>query len=122
MAQFPQSQSKTRSPRFRIPNQGSIRFNLGEHYVQAVLHRLSMTGGLAEFNGSIGEVTIAEAKLNTPAGIVSGLVEFLRPQKNTGPAARAFRFIALGDGDYKRLNATLELMRRKGYEEPRRAQ
>ncbi len=117
MPQFPQSQSRSRSPRFRIPNQGSIRFNLGEHYVQAVLHRLSMTGGLAEFKGSIGDVTIAEAKLNTPAGVVSGLVEFLRPQKDIGPAARAFRFIALGDGDYKRLNVTLELMRRKGYAE-----
>jgi hypothetical protein len=117
MPQFPQSQSKTRSQRYRIPNQGSIRFNLGEHSVQAVLHRLSMTGGLAEFKGSIGDVTIAEARLNTPAGVVSGLVEFLRPQKNVGPAARAFRFIALGDGDFKRLSATLELMRRKGYAE-----
>ena len=120
MPQFPQTHTKTRSPRVRIPNQGAIRFNLGEHSVQAVLHRLSLTGGLAEFSGKLGDVTIAEARLNTPAGVFSGLVEFLRPQKNMGPAARAFRFIALGDADYKRLSATLQLMRSKGYAEEAR--
>jgi hypothetical protein len=120
MPQFPQTQSKTRSPRVRIPNNGSIRFNLGDHSVLAVLHRLSLTGGLVEFKGRLNDVTLAEAKLNTQSGIVSGLVEFLRPQKHLGPAARAFRFLALGDADYKRLNATLQLMRRKGYAEEAR--
>jgi hypothetical protein len=120
MPQFPQTQTKTRSPRVRIPNKASIRFNLGEHSVLAVLHRLSLTGGLAEFNGRLDDVTIAEAKLKTQSGIVSGLVEFLRPQKSHGPAARAFRFLALGDADYKRLHTTLQLMRQKGYAEEAR--
>lgn len=120
MPQFPQTQNKTRSPRVRIPNNGSIRFNLGDHSVLAVLHRLSLTGGLAEFKGRLGDVTIAEAKLDTQSGMMSGLVEFLRPQKHFGPTARAFRFLALGDADYKRLNATLQLMRRKGYAEEAR--
>ena len=79
MPHFPQmeTQTKTRSPRVRVPNNESIRFNLGGHQVSAVLQKISLTGGLAQFTGSIGSATIAEAKVNTLSGPVSGLVEFL---------------------------------------------
>jgi len=113
MAHFPQSQSRKRSPRVRVPNDEMIRFNLDGRVFPAVLHRLSLTGGLAEFAGAVGAGNIAEVHLNTTLGPVSGLVEFLRPQK-AGASSHPFRFIALGDGDYKRLNATLTLMRRLG--------
>jgi hypothetical protein len=114
MPHFPQSQAKTRSPRVRVPNQETIRFNVDGHLVPAILHKLSLTGGLAEFPGPLGAVSIAEALLETTCGPVSGLVEFLRVQKSQGPRTYAFRFIALSDGDYKRLNATLLLMRKRG--------
>ncbi len=113
MAQFPQSQSKRRSPRVRVPNDEMVRFNIDGSVVPAVLQRLSLTGGLAEFATPINAGNIAEVQLNTTLGPVSGLVEFLRQQK-AGPKQHPFRFIALGDGDYKRLNATLQLMRRLG--------
>ena len=113
MPHYPQSQTKTRSPRVRVPNGESIRFNLGGHQVSAVLQKISMTGGLAEFPRSIGSATIAEAKVNTLSGPVSGLVEFLPPQ--VGSCTYPFRFIALSDQDYERLNATLQFMRKQGF-------
>lgn len=113
MAHFPQSQSRKRSPRVRVPNDEIIRFNIDGTVVPAILQRLSLTGGLAEFAGPPAAGKIAEVKLNTKLGPVSGLVEFLR-QQNSRPGAHPFRFIALADGDYKRLNTTLMLMRRLG--------
>jgi hypothetical protein len=113
MPHFPQTQAKTRSPRVRVPNSESIRFNLGGHQVSAVLRKISLTGGLAEFPKSIGSVTIAEAKVNTLSGPVSGLVEFLPAQ--SGSSIYPFRFIALSDQDYDRLNATLQYMQKQGF-------
>ncbi len=112
MPYFPQSQRKTRSPRVRVPNSESIRFNLGGHQVSAVLQKISMTGGLAEFTNSIGSATIAEARLNTISGQVSGLVEFL-PSTN-GNATYPFRFIALSDQDHERLSSTIKMMQQQG--------
>jgi hypothetical protein len=104
MPHFPQTQTKTRSPRVRVPNNESIRFNLGGHQV---------TGGLAQFTSSIGSATIAEAKVNTLSGPVSGLVEFLPAQ--VGSCTYPFRFIALSDQDYERLNSTLQYMQKQGF-------
>jgi hypothetical protein len=114
MAHFPQSHSKKRSPRVRVPNDEMVRFNIDGRLVPGVLQRLSLTGGLAEFPAPVNAGNIAEVQLNTTLGPVSGLVEFLREEQKAGPTSHPFRFIALGDGDYKRLNATLTLMRRLG--------
>lgn len=97
----------------RVPNDEIIRFNIDGTVVPAILQRLSLTGGLAEFAGPSSAGKIAEVKLNTKLGPVTGLVEFLR-QQNSKPGTHPFRFIALADGDYKRLNTTLMLMRRLG--------
>ncbi|HSM85003.1 MAG TPA: hypothetical protein VLT16_02570 [Candidatus Limnocylindrales bacterium] len=113
MPHFPQVNSKKRSPRVRVPNDEMIRFNINGQIVPAVLQKLSLTGGLAEFPQHVLAGHIAEVKLNTTQGPVSGLVEFLRQQKN-GATLHPFRFIALGDGDYKRLHNTLALMRKLG--------
>lgn len=115
MPHFPQSQTKKRSPRVRVPNEEQVRFDIGGHMVTAILHRLSLTGGLAEFNGPLGsEVTIAEVRLNTANGPVSGLVEFMQPQNKKTPNFYPFKFLALADADFRRLDATLRLMRTKG--------
>jgi hypothetical protein len=97
-----------------VPNEETIRFDIGGHVVTAVLRKISMTGGLVQFNRSLGEVTLAEARLNTASGPVCGLVEFLKPQKKTGPNAYPFRFVALSDTDHKRLQSTLNVMRKLG--------
>lgn len=110
---FPQFQSRKRSPRVRVPNDEKVRFNIDGSLFSAILHKLSMTGGLAQVPAVVREGNIAEVKLNTTLGPVSGLVEFLRPQKSA-PGSQPFRFIALGDGDYKRLQSTLLVMRKLG--------
>jgi hypothetical protein len=114
MPHFPHAQTKSRSPRVRVPNQEKIRFNIDGRLVPAVLRKISMTGGLAEFQGALGDISIAEAMIETASGQVRGLVEFLRTQKKLSPHTYGFRFIALSDADYKRLQATLALMRKLG--------
>jgi hypothetical protein len=91
-----------------------VRFHIDGRVIPGVLQRLSLTGGLAEFPAPVNAGNIAEVQLNTTLGPVSGLIEFLRHQQTTAITSHPFRFIALGDGDYKRLNATLALMRRLG--------
>lgn len=115
MAHFPQL-SRTRSPRVRVPNPESISFNLGATQAKATLRKLSLTGGLAEFETPVGEVSLAEVVLNTASGPVTALVEFLQLAKEPS-RSRPFRFIALDDRDYERLHATLSTMRRQGLEE-----
>jgi hypothetical protein len=116
MPHFPQSQTKVRSPRVRVPNEETIRFNVDGRVVRAVLLKVSLTGGLAEFPGTLGGISIAEAMIDTALGPVKGLVEFIRAQKKQGAGSCTypFRFIALSDGDYRRLNATLQAMRKLG--------
>jgi hypothetical protein len=114
MPHFPHAQTKARSPRVRVPNQERIRFNIDGKLVPAVLRKISMTGGLVEFQGTLGEVSIAEAMIETASGQVRGLVEFLRAPKKLNSHSYGFRFIALSDADYKRLQATLTLMRKLG--------
>ncbi|HEV3040208.1 MAG TPA: hypothetical protein VHA33_20760 [Candidatus Angelobacter sp.] len=115
MAHFPQP-GRTRSPRVRVPYPESINFNLGATQATAKLRKLSMTGGLAEFETPVGEVSLAEVVLNTASGPVTALVEFLQAAKEPS-RSRPFRFIALDDHDYERLNSTLLAMRRQGLEE-----
>lgn len=117
MPHFPQSQAKKRSPRVRVPNEETIRFNVEGRLVPAVLHKLSLTGGLAEFPGALGENTFAEAHLNTAVGPVRGLVEILPPQSKQTPWTYPFRFVALGDNDFQRLHATLLMMQKLGLAE-----
>ena len=85
--------------------------------VPAKLRKLSLTGGLAEFEGQIGEISLAEVVLNTASGPVSALVEFLQAPAKEACRSRPFRFIALDDRDYARLSDTLSAMRRQGLEE-----
>ncbi|HYL92049.1 MAG TPA: hypothetical protein VEW69_02715 [Alphaproteobacteria bacterium] len=118
MAHFPQSHTRTRSPRVVVPNAEPIFFNnLGGQRHTAVLHKLSLTGGLAEFSKPPGDLTLAEFLLQTISGPVKGLVEFLAVQKKSGPRTCAFRFIALSDGDYKRLSVALRALHQKGFGE-----
>jgi hypothetical protein len=115
MAHYPQP-SRIRSPRVRVPNPEAINFNLGSTQAKAKLRKLSLTGGLAEFEIPVGEVSLAEVVLNTVSGPVTALVEFLQPAKEPS-RSRPFRFIALDDTDYERLSNTLSTMRRQGLEE-----
>jgi hypothetical protein len=82
--------------------------------VSAVLQKLSLTGGLAQLNKDPGRTTLAEIRLDTLAGPVRGLVEFLRPSKQHNAYNVPFRFIALDELDQARLKKTLHMMRQQG--------
>ena len=115
MAHFPQL-TKTRALRMRVPSNESANFKLGGLQVAAILQKLSLTGGLAEFRTPVAETALAEVVLNTTSGPITALVELLQaPQK--GSACRPFRFIALDDSDYQRLASTLQTMRKQGLAE-----
>ncbi|HLJ86454.1 MAG TPA: hypothetical protein VKZ53_06500 [Candidatus Angelobacter sp.] len=117
MAQFPQPHSRTRAPRVKVPSNESVHFKLGGRQVAAKLHRLSLTGGLAEFPQPVGDIALAEVVLETTSGPVNALVELLPPSAKQQPSARPFRFVALDDEDYQRLVSTLQVMRRQGFTE-----
>lgn len=114
MAHFPVTSTHTRAPRVRIPNDERITLNLGEKRAFATLRTLSLTGGLVEFPAPI-DVTLAEVVLMTISGPVKALVEFMQAQKKSRPGSRPFRFIAIDDNDYQRLNSTVQLMIKQGF-------
>jgi hypothetical protein len=135
MAHFPQPHSRVRAPRVRVPSNEPVKFNLGNGEFSARLHRLSLTGGLVQFERAVGELSLAEVVLTTQSGPVKALVQFLKPQP--GPPARAgvarggvevqgnslprpFRFVALDDPDFHRLAGTIQDMRRRGLGEERK--
>ncbi len=117
MAHFPQPHNRVRAPRVRIPGNEPVKFNLASGPVSATLHRLSLTGGLVQFHDRIGDLSLAEVVLTTASGPVTALVEFLKPQAKDASSPRPFRFVALDEGDFNRLVATLQSMRKAGWAE-----
>jgi hypothetical protein len=104
----------------RVPSNEPVRFNLGSGEFSAVLHRLSLTGGLVQFERAVGELSLAEVVLTTKAGPVKALVQFLKPQTEGNSSARPFRFVALDDPDFHRLAGTIQDMRKRGLGEERK--
>jgi len=117
MAHFPHSYTKKRAPRVRVPNEEPVSFNIQDKRVTATLQKISLTGGLARINSNPGRITLAEIRLNTAAGPVRGLVEFLPPFKKHNAYDVPFRFIALDELDQARLKKTLHLMQQQGFGE-----
>ncbi len=114
MAHFPHPHSSVRAPRVRVPNAEPVIFIVDGKKVPAVLQKLSITGGVARLSVKIISGTLAELKLNTMEGPVSGIVEILAPIATAGLPSQPFRFIALNEDDHKRLKATLLFMRKNG--------
>jgi hypothetical protein len=117
MAHFPQPHNRVRAPRVRIPSNEPVKINIGKKQVSATLHRLSLTGGLVQFDAKVGELSLAEVVLTTPSGSVTAMVEFLKQPPQESSSVRAFRFVALDDPDFNRLVATLQSMRKQGWAE-----
>jgi hypothetical protein len=107
-------QTKVRAPRVRVPNEEPVSFTIQDKRVSATLQKISMTGGLAQLNKDPGRITLAEIRLDTLAGPVRGLVEFLPPFKERHLYSVPFRFIALDEVDQARLKKTLHIMRQQG--------
>jgi hypothetical protein len=120
MAHFPQPHSRVRAPRVRVPSNEPLKFNLGIE-LSANLQRLSMTGGLVQFERVVGELSLAEVVLSTKSGPIKALVQFLKPQIEGNSPPRPFRFVALDDPDFHRLASTIQDMRKRGLGEEQKA-
>lgn len=115
MAHFPQPHPSVRAARIRVPNSESVSFSLEGKRVPAVLHEISLTGGLVQFSISIREGTFAELKMQAKSGPISALVELLRPSKRSSGTMHPFRFVALGEHDHEHLVAAIKEMLALGY-------
>jgi hypothetical protein len=115
MAHFPQPHPSVRAARIRVPNSESVSFLLEGRRVPAVLHEISLTGGLVQFSISIREGTFAELKIQAKSGPIIGLVELLRPSKRSSGTMHPFRFVALGEEEHEHLVSAIKEMLALGY-------
>ena len=111
MAHFPRAHRQVRAPRVRVPNDESVSIKTEGKDHKALLRVLSTTGGCLEIQRPLEEGTLAEIMVQTATGPIAALIEMLYPrQRGTQP----FRFVAIPDGEYQRLDSTLQRMRRQG--------
>ena len=115
MAHFPQPHASVRAPRVRVPNSESVSFSVDGKRVPAVLHEISITGGLAQFSGPVRAGTLAELHMRSKSGPISGLVEMLRPDTRASRKMQPFRFVALDEKDHERLSSVLRQMIAQGH-------
>ncbi len=115
MAHFPQPHPSVRAARIRVPNSESVSFSLEGRRVPAVLHEISATGGLVQLNTTVREGTLAELRMQSKSGPITGLVELLRPAKRQSGKVQPFRFVALDEQDHERLVLVLKQMIVLGY-------
>lgn len=115
MAHFPRPHPSVRAPRIRVPNTESVSFSLEGKRVQASLHEISTTGGLAQFNGVVSAGTLAKLQMKSKSGPITALVELLRPVTRPAGKMQPFRFVALDERDHERLAVVLKQMMARGY-------
>ncbi len=114
MAHFTQPHTSVRAPRVRIPQEEPVWFTYEGGRVQGTLQKISVTGGLAVLPKQIAQGTIAEMKVKSTAGPITGIVELLDPRIHRGAPQQAFKFIAMDDTDHDRLAAILESLKSAG--------
>lgn len=74
-----------------------------------------MTGGAMQLSGPMAHGRLGEIRIQTDAGRVSAVIEFLAKDADCVPSAQAFRFISVESPDRKRLAQALEAMLKRGY-------
>jgi hypothetical protein len=80
----------------------------GRKTVSGSLTTISANGGCAIVIGDHQEGTIATIRVHTRVGDISAVAEILKSRKAGEKTEQAFRFLALEDEDYLRLQTILE--------------
>jgi hypothetical protein len=112
MAHFPKTHSSVRAPRTTFSKPERAHFRIENEVIPGHVKRLSITGGYAAFDRSVGGGTLAEIEIPTPLGGICGLVELLERRAGMGqPSELAFRFVGLDETHYERLKAALKQSR-----------
>ena len=104
-------QKRVRSPRFSVPNKERVVVSIEAKQFNGTLHLLSRTGGAVRLDKRVASCTLADIRINTVSGNFSASIEFLQMANGN---AQAFRFIAMGAVERKRLEEALNKMREQG--------
>jgi c-di-GMP-binding flagellar brake protein YcgR len=113
MTYFPQPNPAKRARRVRVPGSVAITIKAkGGHTVKAILHEISVTGGLLVLSKALEEGDFMEVAFQTNHGVVRGVAEVLSARsKSKSGCLQSFRFVAIEDDDHNRLLMTLESLR-----------
>ena len=113
MTYFPQPNPAKRARRVRLPGSLAIAIKTkGRQPVQAILHEISLTGGLLVLSKALEEGDFMEVSFQTDHGVVRGMVELLSARsKSKSGCLQPFRFVAIEDEDHTKLRMTLESLR-----------
>lgn len=115
MAHVTYPQPTLRAPRVHVPNSEAVSFALGGRRISGVLHKISTTGGLARLTHQVSAGTLAQIRLNTAVGPVSGIVELLKPDAHVGGTLQPFKFIVLRNDDHRRLSKMVQVLTDRGF-------
>lgn len=108
------AQSRTRAPRFRVPNNERAIISVGAEKLATILNCLSLTGGRIRAPRRYASGTFADLEMKTVSGKFTAAIELLGlSQGNT----QAFRFIQMEPGDRGRLQDALNKMKALGFAE-----
>lgn len=109
-----ETQSRTRSTRFRVPNNEQAIISIGAERLSTSLNCLSMTGGRIRASRRFASGTFADIEMKTVSGKFTAAIELLGvSQGNT----QAFRFVQMEQGDRGRLANALKKMQAQGFGE-----
>ena len=107
MTYFPQPLSKRRAVRVRLAATALVVHFEGGSRITGQLQAISLTGGLLGLRKPLTVGALVEIMFLTPAGPVLGMAELLSPCLATVRCLQPFRFIALDDGDHRRLRMAI---------------
>lgn len=104
-------QSRSRAPRFTVPNNELAVISVGAEKLSAILNCLSLTGGRIRLSKRFPSGTFADIQLKTVSGKFTAAIELLAM---VGAGAQAFRFVQMAPGDRHRLEDALGKMKAQG--------
>ena len=106
-----------RAPRVIVPNKEPVIVAFGAQRAAGLLCKLSATGGTLRLAKRVPRGTVAELTLKSTSGSITSAIEFLAIADKGNPPAQAFRFIHMPPAESRRLENTLDNMRKQGYGE-----
>jgi hypothetical protein len=106
MTYLPHSHANWRSPRVRLADITPAVLRLPDgRRSQGKLETISLTGGLLSMSNMLDRGSRIKLMFLTHTGPVLGAAEMLSPVSTTG---QPFRFVALEEGDQRRLRAVVQ--------------
>jgi len=105
------SRSTSRAPRVTIPSKEQAVLTIANGRVAGTLLRLSATGGLIQLPRPVPAGTLADIRLRTVEGEVSGAIELMRAGSK---GSQGFRFLRMEMEECRRLELVLKQMRKHG--------